>query len=162
MKMKGGNVCSGGINMWLADLIGGVVALLLGSSVILFSLQLQYKSEFGPGPGFLPLWIGFVITGCSIALIVKVLRKHEGREDFFKPSTKMGVLVIIEIIIAFLLSYLVGYSIALGLFVGATMRTMGKHRWITCALTSVATAVCIYFIFGRWLDIPLPKGLVGF
>jgi putative tricarboxylic transport membrane protein len=148
--------------MWLADIIGGVVALLLGSSVIFFSLQLQYTSEFGPGPGFLPLWIGFVITGCSIALIVKVLRKYDGREDFFKPRTKMGVLVIIEIIITFLLSYLIGFSIALGLFVGAAMRTMGKHRWIPCGLTAVVTAVCVYAIFSRLLDVPLPKGLVGF
>jgi hypothetical protein len=147
--------------MWLADLIAGMVALLLGFAVLFFSWQLPYKSEYGPGPGFLPLWIGLGIVGCAIGVIINVLRKHEKKEAFFKERTKMGVRVIIEIIITFLLTPLIGFSIGLGLFIGATMRTMGKHQWISCGLTAVLTAVCIHFIFGYWLAIPLPTGLLG-
>jgi putative tricarboxylic transport membrane protein len=147
--------------MWLADLIAGIVALLLGIGALFFSWQLPYKSEYGPGPGFLPLWIGLGIVGCAIAIIINVFKKREKRGVFFKPRTKMGVRVIIEIVITFLLTPLIGFSIGLGLFVGATMRTMGKHQWISCGLTAVLTAVCIRFIFGHWLNIPLPTGLVG-
>jgi putative tricarboxylic transport membrane protein len=147
--------------MWFADLIGGVFVLLLGLAVVFFSWQLPYKSEYGPGPGFLPLWLGFGIIGCAIVVILKVLKKSDRTGAFFKPRTKMGVSVLIQIAITFLFLPLLGFSIALGLFMGVTMRTMGKHHWISCGLTAVVTAIAIHFIFGHWLSIPLPTGIVG-
>jgi putative tricarboxylic transport membrane protein len=147
--------------MWFADFIGGVFVLLLGLAVVFFSWQLPYKSEYGPGPGFLPLWLGFGIIGCAIVVILKVLKKSDRTGAFFKPRTKMGVSVLIQIAITFLFLPLLGFSIALGLFMGVTMRTMGKHHWISCGLTAVVTAIAIHFIFGHWLSIPLPTGIVG-
>lgn len=148
--------------MRLADLIGGVVVLLLGVAVVFFSWQLPYMSEYGPGPGFLPLWIGFGIIGCAVVVIIKILRKQDKTGAFFfKPRTKMGVSVLIQIVIAFLLLPLLGFSIGLGLFIGVSMRTMGKHRWISCGITAVVTAIAIHYIFTHWLSIPLPTGMIG-
>jgi hypothetical protein len=152
---------SGGMVMWLADLIGGVVVLVLGFAVVFFSWQLPYMSEYGPGPGFLPRWIGFGIVGCAIVVIINVLKKRGKTELFFKPRTKEGAKILVLMIIAFLLLPLLGFSIALGLFVGVTMRMMGKHRWISCGLTTVVTAIAIHYIFAHWLSIPLPTGMVG-
>jgi hypothetical protein len=73
----------------------------------------------------------------------------------------MAVSILIQIAIAFLLFPLLGFSVVLGLFVGASMRIMGKHRWIPCGLTAVVTAIAIHYIFGHWLSIPLPTGIVG-
>ncbi len=147
--------------MWLADLIGGVVVLVLGFAVVFFSWQLPYMSEYGPGPGFLPRWIGFGIVGCAIVVIINVLKKRGKTELFFKPRTKEGAKILVLMIIAFLLLPILGFSIALGLFVGVTMRMMGKHRWISCGLTTVVTAIAIHYIFAHWLSIPLPTGMVG-
>lgn len=147
--------------MWLADFIGGVVVLLLGIAVVFFSWQLPYKSEYGPGPGFLPLWLGFGIVGCSIVVILKTLKKQKITEAFFKPRTKLAVSILIQIAIAFLLFPLLGFSIVLGLFVGTSMRIMGKHGWIACGLTTVITAIAIHYIFDHWLSIPLPTGMIG-
>jgi putative tricarboxylic transport membrane protein len=147
--------------MRIADLIGGVVVLILGLAVIYFSLELEYYSEFGPGPGFLPLWIGVVLIGCAIFGIINVLRKHDKIGTFFRPRTKLGLRVLIIIFIAFLLLPLLGFSIGLALFVGITMRIMGKHRWVSCSLTAVVTAICIHLVFISWLTIPLPQGLIG-
>ena len=147
--------------MWLADLIGGLVVLALGFAVVFFSWQLPYMSEYGPGPGFLPRWIGLGIGGCAIVVITKILRKHDKSGAFFKPLTKMGVKALILMIIAFLLFPVLGFSVGLGLFVGVTMRVMGKHRWIPCGLTAVVTAIAIHYIFAHWLSIPVPTGIVG-
>jgi hypothetical protein len=147
--------------MRFADLIGGVVVLILGLAVIYFSSQLEYYSEFGPGPGFLPLWVGVVLIGCAIFVIINVLKKHDKIGTFFKPRTKLGLHVLVIIFIAFLLLPFLGFSIGLALFVSITMRIMGRHRWVSCGLTAVATAICIHFIFISWLTIPLPQGLIG-
>ena len=152
---------SGGIGMRLADLNGGAVVLILGLAVIYFSSQLEYYSEYGPGPGFLPLWVGIIIAGCAIYVIIDVLKKHDKIGTFFKPRTKLGLHVLIIIFITFLLLPLLGFSIGLALFVGITMRIMGKHRWVSCSLTAVVTAICIHLIFISWLTIPLPQGLIG-
>lgn len=147
--------------MRLADLIGGVVVLILGLAVVFFSLQLTYYSEYGPGPGFLPLWLGVVLIGCAIFVIINVLKKHDKIGAFLKPRTKLGLHVLIIIFITFLLLPFLGFSIGLALFVGITMRIMGKHRWVSCSLTAVVTAICIHLIFISWLTIPLPQGLIG-
>jgi len=147
--------------MRLADLIGGVVVLILGLAVLFFSSQLDYYSEFGPGPGFLPLWVGIFITGCALYVIIDILRKHGKTEAFFKPRTRSGVKMLITIIVTFLLFPLLGFSIGLALFTGFTMRMMGRHHWISCGLTAIVTAIGIHFIFGQLLYIPLPKGIIG-
>jgi hypothetical protein len=147
--------------MRLADLIGGVFVLILGLAVIFFSSQLTYYSEFGPGPGFLPLWVGIIITACAVYVIIDLLKKHGGKEEFFKPRTRLGLQILVAIIITFLLLPVVGFAIGLALFIGVTMRMMGKHRWVLCGLTAIVTAIGIHFIFISWLTIPLPQGLIG-
>jgi hypothetical protein len=147
--------------MRLADFIGGAVVLVLGLAVILFSSQMQYYSEFGPGPGFLPLWVGIGITGCAIVLILNLLRKHEKAGAFFKPKTREGFKLLIIIIATFFLLPFLGFSIGFGLFAGITMRIMGRHGWVVCGLTAVGIAIGIRYVFGHWLSIPLPTGVVG-
>lgn len=147
--------------MRLANLIGGVFVLILGLAVVFFSSQLTYYSEFGPGPGFLPLWVGIIITACAVYVIVDLLKKHGGTGEFFKLRTRLGFQIFIAIIITFLLLPVVGFAIGLALFIGVTMRMMGKHHWALCSLTTVVTAIGIHFVFVSWLTIPLPQGLIG-
>jgi len=147
--------------MLRANLIGGVFVLVLGLAVVFFSSQLTYYSEFGPGPGFLPLWVGIIISACSIYVVIDLLRKQGVKEEFFKPRTRLGLQIFIAIIITFLLLPLLGFAIGLALFIGVTMRMMGKHRWALCGLTAIVTAIGIHFIFISWLTIPLPQGLIG-
>ncbi len=147
--------------MRLADLIGGAVVLLLGLAVIYFSSQLEYHSEFGPGPGFLPLWVGISITVFATVLIFNIVRKHEKVGAFLKPRTREGFKLLLIIIATFLLLPLLGFSIGFGLFAGGTMRIMGRHGWIVCVLTAIGIAIGIRYVFGYWLGIPLPTGVVG-
>jgi hypothetical protein len=147
--------------MRLSDFIGGGVVLLLGLAVIYFSSQLEYYSEFGPGPGFLPLWVGICITGCAIVLLLNILRKRGRTGVFFKPRTREGFKLLLLIIATFLLLPLLGFSVGFGLFAGVTMRLMGRHHWVPCGLTAVGIGVGIRLVFGHWLSIPLPTGIVG-
>ncbi len=147
--------------MWHARVIGGVSVLALGVAVIVCARQLPYHSDYGPGPGFLPLWIGVVLVLCSLVVTVQELRTANTGESFFQPRTRMAVKVLAVIAGAFLLFPFLGFSVGFGLFILTTMRLMGKHRWVACGVAAVVTAVGIHYLFGQWLDIPLPTGLVG-
>jgi hypothetical protein len=147
--------------MWHARVFGGVAVLALGIAVVFFSRQLPYRSDYGPGPGFLPTWIGYVLAACALAVIVQELRAPDTRETFFQPRTRMAVKVLAVIGLTFLLFPFLGLSVGFGLFICAAMRLMGGHRWVVCALAALATAVSIHVLFGQWLGIPLPTGLIG-
>jgi putative tricarboxylic transport membrane protein len=147
--------------MWQARVIGGVSVLALGVAVIFFSSRLPYRSDYGPGPGFLPLWIGVVLVLCSLVVTIQEVRSQNTGQTFFQPRTRMVVKVLALIAATFLLIPLLGFSVGFGLFICASMRLMGKHGWATCGAAAVVTAVGIHFLFGQWLDIPLPTGRVG-
>ncbi len=147
--------------MRAADLIGGIIVLLLGVAVVFFSRQLVYMSEYGPGPGFLPLWLGIGLVGCAFFVILKNLKEGGKLGSFFKARTKLAVKMLVTIIVAFLFFPLLGFPIDLALFTGFTMRLMGKHRLVLCGVTAFITAIGIHFIFGELLFIPLPKGMIG-
>jgi hypothetical protein len=71
------------------------------------------------------------------------------------------VKVLILIVIVFLLLPVFGFSAGLALITAGGMRLMGKHSWGSCAVTVIVTAVCIHYLFGEWLSIPLPQGMIG-
>ena len=147
--------------MKIADLVGGLAVLLLGIAIVFFSYQLPYESEYGPGPGFLPLWLGIVLIGSAVFVLLNILRKHVKADTFLKPGTKQSAMMFILIFISFLLLPLLGFAVGLAFFSGLTMRVMGKHSWMACGLTAVGVAIGIHFVFGQWLNIPLPAGVVG-
>ena len=75
--------------MGVANLLAGIVVLLFGSVVTFFASRLPYRAEYGPGPGFLPLWIGMVLVGCAIVTIVKAVRQTDKKkEGFIQPKTR--------------------------------------------------------------------------
>src|SRR3970282_2870239 len=52
------------------ELLSGICIGFFGVYVAFEALKLPYVSEFGPGPGFFPLWIGIGLTLLSLLLIV--------------------------------------------------------------------------------------------
>ena len=48
-----------------SELLAGILLTSFGTLVIYEARDLPYVSEFGPGPGFFPLWIGIGIVLCS-------------------------------------------------------------------------------------------------
>jgi putative tricarboxylic transport membrane protein len=149
--------------MWRAEFIGAWAVLLLGLFIIVFSIPLQYYTELGPGPGFLPLLLGIGILLGGVIEVVKVFKTKNKTEQeaFLTPRSKLGFQMLGLIIVGFLLIPVVGISIALSLCTAAAMKVIGKHKWLTCGLTAVGSAIFIRVVFRQWLDIPLPTGLIG-
>jgi putative tricarboxylic transport membrane protein len=148
--------------MGLANVVGGIVVLAVGLLITFSASRLSYMSEFGPGPGVMPLWIGIALSACACAIIVKAVRQLKVPQgSFFQPKTRQVAFILATLIAIFLLVPLTGLSVGLALFTGFTMRVTGRHGWLLCAVMAVATAFAVRIIFGHFLEIPLPKGLTG-
>jgi putative tricarboxylic transport membrane protein len=150
------------MTMWYANIIAGVVVFLLGvATTVVAWLTLPYTGDFGPGPGFVPLWLGITLMACSVPVIITDLRTKERSERLFRPETAKCLRVLILVVAVFLSLPVLGFSAGLALITAGGMRLMGKHSWLSCGITVVVTAVCIHYLFGQWLGIPLPEGMLG-
>ncbi len=149
--------------MWRAEFIGAWAVTLLGLFIIVFSLPLQYYTELGPGPGFLPLLLGIGILLGGVVEVVKVFakRKSAGQAPFLAPRSKLGLQMLLLIVVSFLLLPVLGISVGLALCTGAAMKVIGKHKLVPCVLAALGSAIFIHYVFGQGLDIPLTKGLIG-
>jgi putative tricarboxylic transport membrane protein len=148
--------------MWYANIAAGMVFFLLGvATTTLAWLDLPYTADFSPGPGFLPLWLGIGLTVCSIPVMIAEFMSKDASGKLLRPETVKCVKVFILIVTVFLLLPVFGFSAGLALITAGGMRLMGKHGWGSCATTAIVTAVCIHYLFGQWLSIPLPQGMIG-
>jgi putative tricarboxylic transport membrane protein len=151
-----------GRTMWYANIIAGAAVFLLGVATTSAAwLTLPYGDEFGPGPGFLPLWLGIALTVCSIPVIITDLRSKHRSERLFQPETVKCLKVLILVVAVFLALPILGFSAGLALITAAGMRILGRRSWVSCVATVIGTAVCIHYLFGQWLSIPLPRGMIG-
>jgi putative tricarboxylic transport membrane protein len=145
------------------DQINGGAVLVLGSAVVFFSRQLNYWSEYTPGPGFFPFWIGVGFLTCGLLLLLrKPFRTslEEKRPFFSKKTWKVGF-ILMTLTGAIVLVPVLGLPTGLALFAGLSMRIAGRHSWILCTLAAASSVAGLHFVFGTLLDIPLPKGFLG-
>ena len=57
------------------EILAGSLLSTLGVFILLESFELDYTSDFGPGPGFLPFWLGIIVSGFSALLVFVTLPK---------------------------------------------------------------------------------------
>jgi hypothetical protein len=148
--------------MWWANIIAGLAVFLLGvATAVAAWLTLPYSGEFGPGPGFVPLWLGIALALCAVPVVVADARRPRTGERRLRPETAKSLKVLVLILAVFLVLPVLGFPAGLALITVGGMRIMGRHGWLACAVTAAATAVAIHYLFGQWLGIPLPKGVLG-
>jgi len=127
--------------MWLADLIGGVVVLLFGLSVVFFSSQLPYSSDFGPAR-FLPS--GWASASPAAPSSSSGRSSRSGTEPrFLQAADQIGRSDVGHDRHRLSLLPLLGFSVGLALFTATAMRIIGKHPMLMCGLTAVGTAIGI-------------------
>jgi len=149
-----------------ADIVGSMITIVFGLFAVTQAAQLDYWSPFGPGSGFIPLWASIVLTGGGILLLIQSLLKRQAGVKPPAPDRLRRFLAVASVAAltagaAVLMDYL-GFSISIFLFVLLMVGAIGKHRWHVSLTTAALTAASFYVVFAVWLQVPLPKGLMGF
>jgi putative tricarboxylic transport membrane protein len=147
------------------DFIGGAFIAAFGVYVIVQSSRLSYFSEFGPGPGFLPLWLGIGLLALAICLIaVSVFRP--GREQQAGPGSQvaagraLGGWLAMMVAIA-LLPWL-GFSLILALLSAFLILALERRSFLTAVSVAFGLAFGFQVIFALALGLSLPSGPWGF
>jgi putative tricarboxylic transport membrane protein len=150
-----------------ADVAAAGGLLTVGVLVVLISRRQPYWHDYAPGPGFVPLWLGLLLSAvASLQLFLLMTASPSAPES--SPSTddqpltrRTAVLGFLAVAAALLVAPL-GFVLAMAAFVAAASWSIDPHRHITNTAATVAIPVCVWLLFGVWLGVPLPRGPLGF
>jgi hypothetical protein len=144
--------------------LGLLVALLtmaFGAVIILGATEFSVGwTERGPEPGYFPFWIGCVIVAGSLATLVQTaLARDEGRQAAITHGQAQRALTFLLPMVAFVaVAHGLGIYVATILYLFLVMVFQGGYSVALSSLISVGTAVSLYFMFDKWLKVPLAKG----
>jgi putative tricarboxylic transport membrane protein len=143
------------------DMIGGVLLILAGIGVILYSIRLQVGTILSPLPGFFPFLVGFMIIVLSLILLIQgFLGRSKAPQPFGnwqRPSTMVACMSAYAAILEPL-----GYVLSTIFIAAITLRILGVMSWKVISLSSLILSVGAYFLFTRMLGVELPAGILPF
>jgi len=149
------------------EIVVGVVIFFFGAITTLFSLKMPIGTFRMAGTGMFPLILGIILMVLSGAFILKF--SFQGKEEQIKKEASIEssespiklILFLGTMILATLFFNQLGYPLVAFLLILGLLRILGIKRWGLNILISVVTAIGSYFLFVKWLDIPMPKGWIG-
>ena len=144
-----------------------IVIFIFGGITAVLSLKMPIGTFRMAGTGMFPLFLGILLMILSGAFVLKIffevkekqVKKESSPESTGSPiqlTLFLGIMVLATLFFNQLGYPLISFLLMLGL-----LRTLGIKRWGLNILISVVTAVGSYFLFVKWLDIPMPKGWIG-
>ena len=144
------------------DLIAGLSLIALGVFIILEAIQLDYVNEYGPGPGFLPLWLGIGLLALSVPLAVMSISRPSGEESGLWRETRRALLSWVGLTVAIALLNRLGFILSFTLLTVFLVLVMDRRSPFIALSVAVGSALGFYLIFALALRLPLPVGPWGF
>lgn len=143
-----------------------VTAALLLAFAVAFSAgalkQYQWWGPGGPGPAFMPFWIGLAMAILAVMMLVRSLReKQPGASWLPRGEGLRDMLVVLGVTIAFVaLLNVLGMLIGTALYLFILVRFLGRHRWWVSGAIALGAAGFNWLVFVRWLRVPFPEGML--
>jgi len=148
------------------DQLSGLFWLVISIIVCVESIRAHIGTFKNPGPGFLPLCAGVALGAFAIILLTTSIQRKRVEGKITNPfkgvkwSKVISVIVPLFAYTIFLswLGYLITtFGLMLFLFVA-----IGRTRlWIEIMIALI-TVSASYIVFYKWLNIQLPRGILGF
>ena len=146
-----------------ADAIAGAALLALAVAFSAGALtHYSYWGPNGPGPAFLPFWLGVVMAGLAALLLSGAVRSRDPGAQWLPrgESLKRLALVLSATIGLVALLNVVGMILGTALFLAALIRYLGRHPWWMTITIALAAAGFNWLVFVRWLRVPMPEGML--
>ena len=147
-------------------LLSGAAFLLLAAFLGYHTLGLTYYTRLGPGPGFFPRWLCALLAVLALAILARATRSEpdEITAEFFpdrQGSTRIVVVVAALIAVALSMNML-GFQLAMFAFYLVLLPALGRWGWVETPVLAALGSFATYYLFVRWLSLPLPIGVFGF
>jgi hypothetical protein len=153
-----------------ADFVGGLLLSAFFGAALWEACSFQYGTEFAPGPGFAPVWLSAVGLGVSLMIAAHglwAMRGGEGSKKRAAPALeKRGLGRVAATLLGLgamvLLVEPLGLVASILLFLLFLTLVVQRHTVAVGVGASVGTVVFVYVVFVYFLEVPIPKGPLGF
>ena len=148
-----------------ADRIAGAALLALAVAFSAGALtHYAYWGPNGPGPAFLPFWLGVVMALLAAMQLVGALRSRDAGKSWLPTGEGRRRLAIVLGLTTALVALLniVGMVLGTVLFLVGLMRLLDRFAWPLTLSVALAVAAFNFLVFTLWLKVPLPVGVLGF
>lgn len=145
------------------DFIGVLLFIVISLITFIGGYRLSRGTFSEPGPGFFPFYLSIILIILSSGLFIKFIRKRIQREELleFKGRNKKIFLAVLGLFGYLLTLKIMGFIISGILILTLLLKFVEERTW-KLTLIIVLTCTAISFIFGKYLGIPFPKGILGF
>ncbi|MDY4067098.1 tripartite tricarboxylate transporter TctB family protein [Bullifex sp.] len=139
--------------------IEGIALLAFSVIGVIYSIvsHFGFKVEWKLSPYLFPLFISLMLFVLSISLLLSGLKGMDEKKSE-KGDKKTFLLFLAECAIYLVVLRYLGFLISTMILLGAIVRLLGEKNWVKVILISVVTSLIIYFLFGVYLGVMLPKG----
>lgn len=148
-----------------ADRVGGLVLLVLGVGyAATAALRYPYTSQYGPGSGFLPFWLGTAMAALAALLLAGAVRAREPGDPWLPDRTGRRRLAAVVLATAIFITVLrvTGMAVGTTLFLAVLLRGVEGYPWQLTLPVAVGAALLNWAVFTYWLQVPFPVGVLGF
>jgi hypothetical protein len=144
-----------------ADIVVALILVGVGALVVTDSLRLGIGwGADGPKSGYFPFYTGLLIMLSSLGTIgLALFGRGKSSGSFVSRGQLRHVLKVFvpSAVYVFLIGF-IGIYVASALFIGAFMHWLGRFRWHTIIIVSIAVPFSLFLMFEIWFLVPLPKG----
>ena len=148
-----------------ADRFAGAGLLALGVAFAAGALkQYDYWGPNGPGPAFLPFWLGLAMAVLATALLIGAIRAADAGGAWLPRGEGLRRLLLVlgSTTALVLLLDVLGMVVATLLFLLVLFRGIDRQPWTLSVAVAVAIAGLNFLVFTYWLRVPMPVGPLGF
>lgn len=137
-----------------ADRAAALALAAFGLFITVHAWRLPYWTDRSPGPGFVPLWLGMLLTICAgwVCVRAKAPRQPEERPTGRSDPLALAIMTTLAAAVA----PLVGLVAATAALTAAAAWRLDPRRPLAIAAATLATPILVWLIFVRWLGVPLP------
>ena len=109
----------------------------------------------GPMGGFYPTLVSILLIAMSIVCLTLA------RDDKDPKFPVQNLLVIFAVFAIFCCTFLIGMFPSIFLCLVIWLRKIEKYSWRYSVIFALVTVLVFYGVFGKWLAISFPNGLLG-
>jgi hypothetical protein len=151
------------------DAIMGVVWILLGITIAVWSATFPFGGLKAPGPALLPLVCGLILILLGLILLIQTrARKGSPTGDTsvrLFPGGAAGRKVALTLAVMLASATLfqpVGFALTAFFLILFLMRAIGQQRWRVALFYSFVSSAGVLMVFKILLKTQLPEGFLGF
>ena len=149
------------------DYISGLVLLIFAVVLLFAARQLPLVGQFGPSSGFFPTLLSGLLVLVSLMIIIRAWRQNRHVKTSQKTPKILGpdkkkYFLYLGLFFAFSLFFAtLGYTLSMVLFLGFILKYGEKQSWKTTFGVVIISGLVSYFLFVKFLSIPLPEGILS-